>query len=388
MAASPPKSTPPEETANDAELAIPLSKDKILKITPGDARDKGFKAVLASRPQIISGVSGGAFAIASSLAIEDILGDQQFIFYIQRIYGYETYMVTYVDLGHRFQFAPTFIRYSDFFYAPVTDKYYDIAEIKYTGGEFASIFPLNLWSRFEFVAAFIKVSEKFYDPLSQADYENYIKDNNIPPYLFNGYQTPFSIAYVRETTRFQYWGPLSGYTFKIGVEYSPKFSNKFLTFTSLFGDFREYFRLTERSLIAARLRVFDSYGTNRMLSYYGGGNDFRGFDFRGIVGDRGALFNSEYRFPLAPKRWLKVPVVGVIRGRVFFEAGLTNIKGLPDNSLEVAPDLFLDNGFGSVGAGFTLFLGGLPFNFDFSKVHNFHKFVGGIHFDFSIGYEF
>ena len=58
-----------------------------------------------------------------------------------------------------------------------------------------------------------------------------------------------------------------------------------------------------------------------------------------------------------------------------------------------------------MGAGFTFNAGGLPFNFDFSKVYGWGRFLtengtldltqsprfeftDGIHFDFSIGYDF
>jgi len=387
IATEQPKEYLEETEVKMAEAIIPVSKDKILRISPENIRNKGFRAILGSRPNIISGVSGGTFAIASSLTVEDILGDQQFAFFIQRIYGFETYIASYIDLGHRLQFATTFLRLNDFFLAPVNEFFIDVVETKYTGGLFQSYFPLDFWRRFELSASFIKVSQQFYLPIAQSYYEDYLRRTNTPDFLNNGYDLPLSIAFVTETTRFQYWGPLSGYTFKIALEYSPKFSNKFLSRTTLYGDFREYLRLTERSLIAARVRAFNSQGSNPDIFFFGGGNDFRGLEFREIIGNQGVLLNLEYRFPLAPKK-LKIPFLNSMRGKIFLDAGQTKFKNQKANFLNPRPNLFLEEGFGSIGAGFTIFLSYLPFNFEFSKVHNFHSFIGGINFDFSIGYEF
>lgn len=370
------------------KLQIPVSEDKIIKVSPQDIQNKGFKAILTSRPEVISGYTGGTFAIASSLSIEDILGDQRFTFFIQRIYGFETYLFSYIDLGHRLQYATTFIRLNDFFYAPINELYYDIVETKYTGGLFQSILPLNLWSRFELGTGFFKISESFYYEDAQILYEDYLKRTNTKPYLNNGYEMPLSLSYVTETTRFSYWGPISGHTYKLTLAYSPKLNDDFLSRTTLFADVRKYFRTSNRSQLAFRLRAFKSWGDNADLFYFGGGNDFRGMDFREIIGNSGTIINAEYRFPLLPARLVNLPIIGTMRGKVFVDSGKAKIKSLPKNFLAPRKDLFLDEWFGSIGAGFTIFLGGLPFNFEFSKLHNYDKFIDGIHFDFSIGYSY
>jgi len=77
-----------------------------------------------------------------------------------------------------------------------------------------------------------------------------------------------------------------------------------------------------------------------------------------------------------------------------------DLDGVSNNFL-----LDLEEGAGSFGAGVTVFAGGLPLNFDFSKVYGQgrvpsaggifdlrapteFKITDGIEFDFSIGYDF
>jgi Tol biopolymer transport system component len=386
---SPPKEYLAElEQNKEYEIQIPISEDKIIKVSPENIKNKGFKAVLTSRPDVISGYTGGTFAIASSLSVEDILGDQRFTFFIQRIYGFETYIFSYVDLGHRLQYASTFLRLNDFFYAPINELFYDVVETKYTGGLFQSIFPLNLWSRFELGAGFFKISESFYYEDAQYLYEDYLKRTGKEPYLYNGYEVPLSVSYVTETTRFAYWGPVSGHTYKLTLAISPKLSDDFLSRISFAADARKYFRTSNRTQLAFRVRLFNSWGDNADYFYFGGGNDFRGVEFREIVGNSGAIINAEYRFPLLPSKLTYLPIIGTMRGKIFFDSGKAKIKGLPKEMLSPREGLFLNDWFGSVGAGFTIFLGGLPFNFEFSKLHNYDKFIGGLHFDFSIGYSY
>ncbi len=385
---------PPKEIIIDIEekksfeILIPVSEDKIIKVAPENIQNKGFKAILTSRPDIITGYTGNTFAIASSLSIEDILGDQRFSFFIQRIYGFETYLFSYIDLGHRLQYATTFLRLNDFFYAPINEFFYDIVETKYTGGLIQGIFPLNLFSRFELETGFFKISESFYYEDAQLYYEDYLKRTGLKSYLNNGYEIPLSISYVTETTRFAYWGPISGHTYKLTLAYSPKINDNFLNRTTISADIRKYFRTSYRSQLAFRIRAFNSWGDNSDFFYFGGGNDFRGMDYREIVGNSGTIINIEYRFPLLPSKFINLPIIGTMRGKIFVDSGKTKIRNLPKDLLSPRQDLYLTDWFGSVGAGFTIFLGGLPFNFEFSKLHNYNKFIGGLHFDFSVGYSY
>lgn len=62
-------------------------------------------------------------------------------------------------------------------------------------------------------------------------------------------------------------------------------------------DLRQYFKITERSLIAVRLYGAHSTGNFPNLYYFGGLDTLRGLDFREQIGNTVGYANFEYRFP-------------------------------------------------------------------------------------------
>ena len=384
---------------------------KTVLVDPSKIQDKKFRMVIAGRPNVITGVSGDTFAVASGVVIQDILGDQEFEIYTSRIRGFQSYNLGYLNLGHRLQFLTDFIFNDDFFLAQTSPVSLDVVRDRIWGGRFISQYPLNIYYRVELGAAIFSLSQSFLDPVLQAQYEAYLQASGLRDTLNNGNYLPLSVAFVGETTRFREFGPLSGYTFRLAVDYAAPVSNNWISRTIYEADFRKYFRLTNRSLIAGRARGFVSHGRDQVIFSYGGGQDVRGFAFREITGTKGGIGNVEYRFPLFPNP--RVPFLGQLRGKVFldyfrtsFDQGLSFNNAIAVRNVNGQPfGIDLSKGAGAAGFGFTVFAGGLPFNFDFSKVYGqgrfpdangvLHleeptqfKFTDGIHFDFSIGYDF
>src|SRR5262249_41002002 len=116
-------------------------------------------------------------------------------------------------------------------------------------------------------------------------------------------------------TRFREFGPLSGYTFRLSVDYSPPVSNDWISRSVYEADVRKYFRLSNRSLLAGRGRFYETTGQDPVIFSFGGGQDVRGFDFREIIGNRAGIGNFEFRFPVFPNP--RVPFLGQLRGKVF-----------------------------------------------------------------------
>lgn len=410
---------PPNPTETRAPRLSDFQPTKQLSIDQAKIQDKKFRLLVAGRPNVITGVSGDTFAIASGLVLQDIMGDQEFQFFVSRIRGFQSYQVGYLDLRRRFQYLTQFIFNDDFFYGPlpggVADQFgftSDVVRRRIYGGNIISQYPLSVFYRFEFGAGVYHINESFFDPVIQNAYENYLHRNNLDDPLAVGNYLPLTLAFVGETTRFREFGPLSGYTFRISSEISPPLGSNSVSRRVYDADFRKYFRVSNRSLVAGRGRAFYSDGNDPLILSYGGGQDVRGFTFREISGNKGGIANLEYRFPLFPNP--RTPFLGQMRGRVFldyFRASFI-LAGPGYQSLRfiyrtVANQPFVIDsakGAGSVGGGFSVFAGGLPFNFDFSKVYGYgylygpgltpinstpeRKFVDGVHFDFSIGYDF
>ncbi len=395
---------------------------KNLVVDEKKVQDKKLKLIVGGRPSVITGVSGDTFAVASGVVLQDILGDQEWRFYTSRIRGFQSYYAGYVDLGHRLQYLSDFVFNDDFFLISVpaeiaqqTGFTTDIVRSRIYGGRFLGQYPLNRYYRFELGAGVFDLSQRFYDNQTQDIYENFLVNQNVDDFLSNGGYIPLSVAFVAETTRFREFGPISGHTFRIAFDYAPPVSNEWVSRSILDVDLRKYFRVTNRTLIAARARGFRTAGDDPVIFSFGGGLDIRGFDFREIAGQRGGIGNLEYRFPLYPNP--RMPFLGQLRGKVFVDyfrmeyhedsLGQFNV---PTFSSRTVDDQFflLDfkEGAGAIGFGFTFHAGGLPLNFDFSKVYGKGRFgnefgivdltqpvsgfeiTDGIEFDFSIGYDF
>ncbi len=82
--------------------------------------------VIAGRPDVITGVSGDTFAVASGVVLQDILGDQQINIFTSRIRGFQSYNVGYLDLGHRLQFLTDFNFNDDFFFVQTSPATFDL----------------------------------------------------------------------------------------------------------------------------------------------------------------------------------------------------------------------------------------------------------------------
>lgn len=395
---------------------------KNLVVDEKKIQDKKMKLIVGGRPSVITGVSGDTFAVASGVVLQDILGDQEWRFYTSRIRGFQSYYAGYLDLGHRLQFLTDFVFNDDFFLISVpaeialqTGFTTDIVRSRIYGGRFMSQYPLNRYYRFELGAGVFDLSQRFLDNTTQNIYENFLQRNNVEDFLSNGGYIPLSFAFVAETTRFREFGPISGHTFRISVDYSPPVSDEWVSRTIVEADVRKYQRVTNRTLLAARVRGFRTTGDDPVIFSFGGGLDIRGFDFREIAGQKGGIGNLEYRFPLYPNP--RMPFLGQLRGKVFLDyfrmkyldtsLGQFNVPTF--SSRTVDDQLFLldhKEGAGSFGFGFTFYAGGLPMNFDFSKVYgkgrfgdengivdltqpiSGYKVTDGIEFDFSIGYDF
>ncbi len=396
---------------------------KQLAIDKGKVADKKFRVLIAGRPSVITGVSGDTFAVASGVVLQDILGDQEFRFFTSRIRGFQSYNVGYLDLRHRFQYLSDFIFDDDFFYAPLPASVAaqvgfatDIVRSRIYGGRIISQYPISRFYRAEFSAGVFDLTQRFYDPAVQDLYEEFLQRTGQEDALARGGYMPFGVALVGETTRFREFGPLSGLTFRLSVNYSPGIQDDWVARTIYEADIRKYFRVHGRSVLAFRGRGFHTRGQDPVIFSFGGGQDVRGFDFREIIGTTGGIVNSEFRFPVWPNQ--RIPFLGQMRAKAFVDYFRAGFEQYQDSTLALPPNNFilrevdglpfimdLEDGAGSIGVGFTVFAGGLPFNFDFSKVYGEgrflqpnntldptvpteNKFTDGIQFDFSIAYDF
>jgi outer membrane protein assembly factor BamA len=234
------------------------------------------------------------------------------------------------------------------------------------------------------------------------------------PFILNrGTLVPLGLALVAETTRFREFGPLSGHTYSLGVQYSPAIGSS-LSRTTLDGDARKYFRIGNGSVFATRLRGFHSLGERPDIFYFGGNMELRGYPYLSLAGNTGFFANVEFRFPLIDLMKTPIGILGPVRGTLFAGVGAARFKGerfdfasreagtsfvnypgqavclsTPDPAClgEPVSGFHLVDGRASFGVGLQFFFLGYPMHFDWSRLTDL-KVTSKNRFDFWIGYDF
>lgn len=394
--------SPPEVREGLSNIIATYSALPSLDINNDKVVNKGFRPFLASQPQLFTGATAGAFAVAGGLTLEDILGDNWLTFYVQRIRGFNTIYASWLDLGQRFQYLLEAYWNDDFFISPIVippnvlpsgEGFVALGLVKNSqrGADIVGYYPLDIWRRFDITVGLFRVDQKFDDPFLDNVYKQYQQDQNQVGFLQNGWLLPLTLGYTVETTRFQFFGPLSGYTGRIAVNYSIPFSGNIDSRWTIYGDFRQYLKLDQLSLLAWRVQAFHSGGNIPQLFIFGGGLSFRGFGYRELIGNTGAIVNIELRAPLLPPGPRRhIPTLNAFRFKLFADAGILDLANFfTDQALIVGSQGYnASQGIGSFGAGLTIFFAGLPINFELAWVHNFRSIDSSPHLNFSIGYDF
>jgi len=336
------------------------------------------KLLITSLPPVTVAVdTNGGFFGSSYLNVTDMLGDHNFIFYLASFYGYRSYHLAYLNQQRRLQLYAHLFSESDAYYYPYVSNYY-LSLRSRIGAEFALIYPFTRSTRAELTMAAFHQEE---------DSDLFYYQQELPyGQFFNGFALPVEAALISETTRFAYYGPNRGHTFRLSVGKYFKLFSKSLDAYSLEGDFRKYLRLDNHTLLAFRLSGFYSGGKNAMLYWSGGNNTLRAAEFRSLVGNKGFFFNAEFRFALVHAALTPIGVLGPVRGVFFFDFG-----GLWFNDQEYR--IFEPSGFqlkdslSSYGYGIEFFLFSYPLHFEWVYRTNF-KDTNYSGVNFWIGFDF
>jgi len=254
--------TDSREFPQEGPLLSDFHPTKKLVIDQREIKDKKFRLLISGRPNVITGVSGNTFAVASGIVLQDILGDQEFRFFTSRIRGFQSYNVGYLDLGHRLQFLTDFNFNDDFFFI----NGFGLVRNRIYGGQFLSQYPINRYYRLEMGAGIFDLSQRFYEELDQRQYEEFLQQTGREDILNNGGYLPLSVAFVAETTRFREFGPLAGHTLRLSYSYAAPVKDTWISRSIYEADLRKYFRVTNRSLFAVRGRGFYSQGRDPVFS--------------------------------------------------------------------------------------------------------------------------
>ena len=401
-----------EETTLDSGIkkhepivSLEIQKDKIKPY-------KGIgKLYLASRPPVDTIVSSdGSIYGGSSLAFTDLLADYTFFLMAYQARSYRSYFLAFINQKRRFQYMFSAFQYTEFYYpdyAYYNPSFYNymtyrdaVAIRKISGVNVSSYYPFDRYFRAEASLGFYHYQEDFYDPYIR---EMLLYSGNSYNQFWNGNLVSASFSLVGETTRFKYYGPFAGNTFRISLSQSIPFSSNFLQNTTVETDLRQYFNIGSDFLFALRFEGFASRGRDPFVFYFGGNNQVRSAYYYNIVATEGWFTNLEFRFPLINSASTLIGQIGPVRGVLIFDIARAKLNGYPakfyyyagtdESGSQITREA---DAIGSYGYGFEFFLLGLPLHLEFvkrlewpdiSRPFDFDSF-GNFETKFWIGFDF
>lgn len=314
----------------------------------------------------VFGTAGGAF-----LALSDVLGNDQYYFLLYNTAQSQDELlqsfniaISRVSLHKRANYAYGIFRF--------TGRRYDLTDPdlfffeRVFGGYFSISYPLSKFKRIDLTTS-----------LSNSDKEVFGEIRERKALFLSD-----AISFVHDNSLWGPSGPIDGSRFNVTLAYTTDIQFSNANYYSIIADYRQYFRLGQRSAYATRFWGFFNGGLEARRFFMGGSWDLRGYPRWSLRGKKLWLTSHELRFPFIDQFGLRFPFGGVtfvgFRGAVFFDAGN-------------AWDDEYGQTLGSVGAGVRLNIGGiLVLRYDVGKrlEDNFSRLQQGVFHQFFFGWDF
>ena len=370
----------------------PLKPSAVAEFTPAlevaidpekVTRPKKFRLFLSDAGGYVGIDSSQQFVSSIRLDFSDYLGDHRAIFVFDSYSTFSNFRLGYYNIKKRLQWGVTIYDQRDFLYGFDVDTGAETRGqqvSRYTGVALDATYPISRYTRVEgqvgFLSRAIPVQELFFDP-EFGPYVGYGKRTDNVPQLGAG----FSL----DTVRWKNFGPHGGSGVDLGMRYMPDLKDGGLLSLDSFVQLRQYVPITRRTLLA--LRGAGGFSTGNVPSYYNlaGIDTLRSLEYGSVAGNNVFYVNIELRFPLLDLVALPFLQFGGIRGRAYLAVGGAWNKG---QSFEFwdSEENRLKDGYAEYGAGFSIFMFGLPLNFDFVQPWDFKSKVGDSKFVFTIGF--
>ena len=308
------------------------------------------------------GTSGGI-----QVALSDVLGNDQYYFVLSHIAGSRTEFfdglnlaLSRLHLGQRLNVSWGVFRLNDRF----SSRFGRFVREKRTGAHIGLSYPFSRHDRIE-----TRLS------LRRSEIDRQFEGRRLNGWLANNF-----ISYTHDSSLWVPTGPLEGKRYSIGLGQTVDFKTSRRFNITLFGDYRQYVRLSQRSAYAIRLIGRRSTGDVPEFFSIGGSWTLRGYPWRSIWGSKMILINQELRFPLVDRLLIGLPFgnmdFSAFRGAVFLDAG----NAWNDD---------FDEWRGAFGVGARLALGGVfVFRIDGARRTDFKSVEGDTRWDFFFGWDF
>lgn len=304
------------------------------------------------------------------ISFSDVLGNHRLIGVtsLQIDLKNSDYGLAYYYLPERIDYGIEAFHTARFVYL-TRGPFTDLIRFRNFGAVGSLSYPLNRFYRIDAGLSWLNLSQENLD------------DPTEPPQKIS-YVIP-SLAFVHDNVLWGYTSPIDGSRYRFDVFGNPGLSDKRLSFYSILGDYRTYFRFWNEYSFVFRYSGGFSSGANPQRFFIGGienwinrsfatndiplesASDFafltaalplRGFDYAERIGTRYSLVNLEFRFPLI--RYLVTGALPIlfrnILGVAFIDAGAAWTKDQPLKLFErnkegsvVTRDLLMGTGLGA-----------------------------------------
>jgi len=322
------------------------------------------QSVISTDP--VFGTTGGAI-----VALSDILGNEQYYFLLYNTAQTQADLlssfnvaISRISLSQRTSYAYGIYRFSGRRYDITQEEQFFFERVY--GGYLSLSYPL---SKFERIETDVSLSN------SNKELEGTLLSRKA--LLLSN-----SIGFTHDNSLWGPTGPLDGRRFSFTLAYTSDIQYSNVGYYSIIADYRNYFRIAQRSAIASRFWLFYNDGKESRRFVMGGSWDLRGWPRWSIRGQKLWLISQELRFPFIDQFTLHFPFGGVgfgpIRGALFADAGGAWDKEYTET-------------LGSIGGGLRInLLGVLVLRFDVGKtiINNFNDFQEGLFTQFFFGWDF
>lgn len=343
----------------------------------------------------------GNLASYTYLLFSDHYGDRRLTVALNSIDTFSNFRAMWLNMEQRLNWG--FLLYDDrsyyvYGYDYLRDRFSEREQVyRRTGLAMIGEYPLSTYTRLE---GTVGVEER---------------KANLPYYssgglLFASWQdwVPLlSAGIVGDTAAYNSYGPHRGSRWNAKYYFGYDLDEGGALYRDFVFEWRKYVPISRRQEFGIRFYGLISEGNRPNVYGIGGFDTVRGYRTRGIAGNRNALMNLEYRFPLIDRLDLPFMRIGDVRGRFFVDVGAAwseyegneyNYFGEPgfqffgekvlEDGTVVCEDDRLCDGVASYGFGLTARLFGLPLHWDFVKKWDGKETIGGTETQFWIGLRF
>ncbi len=337
--------------------------------------------------------SSYGFGIANAIALSDILGDHRatFAFSLYQDLAQSDFLLAYSYLKRRADFTFGAYQLSSFYDSRITSvgefSPYRLFRERNLGLFGSMALPFNKFYRMEVDLQAYTSEREYFESRGNRISGSYYNSAGISRVRL----LEPSLAFVHDSSFFGPFGPVEGSRWRMSVARGVAFSDRDISRTTGFVDWRRYKTIFWRNSVALRFTGAGSEGEDPRVFSLGGPTTLRGYDYQQFWGTRMWLASFEYRFPLFdaiifgwPGRWGFTN----IGGTAFFDVG-SAFDGDVRNPINISgSSLRLDDSHADVGFGVYMYVGYFLMSFQFAWPTDLYRFDNDMQFHWYLGPTF